>query len=181
MQPATPESNKAIWTADGQQWAATGQLIDHILVRYHAVHRVQLTELNRLARLIESVHADHPQCPHGLAEHLEVLSQELESHMQKEEQILFPLLRRGGDAKAIGPIAVMRREHEEHNLTISKLQSLTDNLTPPEHACGSWRALYKELATFINDLNQHIHLENNILFEADFLNNNQSSSEVNHG
>lgn len=181
MQPAHPQSNKATWSADGQHWSAVSPLIDHILVRYHGMHRAQLSELNRLARLIESVHADHPQCPHGLAEHLGVLSQELESHMQKEEQILFPLLKRGAGAHALGPIAVMRREHEDHNLALLELQSLSHNLTPPEQACGSWRALYQGLATFINDLNQHIHLENNILFDTHFLNAIQAPQEVNHG
>lgn len=180
MQPANPQLNKASWSADGQDWAAAGQLVDHILVRYHAVHREQLTELSRLARLIERVHADHPQCPHGLAEHLEVLHQELESHMQKEEQILFPLLKRGLSDQASGPIAVMRREHDDHNIALSQLQSLTDNLTQPEDACGSWQALYKGLKTFISDLNQHIYLENHILFDNHFSKNN-SSPEVNHG
>lgn len=181
MQPAHPQSNKAIWSADGQDWAAAGPLIDHILARYHAVHREQLTDLNRLARLIEGVHADHPQCPHGLAEHLDVLHQELESHMQKEEQILFPLLKRGLSAQATGPIAVMRREHDDHSVALSQLQSLTHNLTPPVGACGSWQALYAQLNTFINDLNQHIYLENNILFAPDFLAFIDAPQEVNHG
>ncbi|MGO4999700.1 hemerythrin domain-containing protein [Oceanisphaera sp. W20_SRM_FM3] len=182
MQPAAQNT----WHADGTDWDAAGPLIDHILVRYHAVHRAQLTELSRLARLIERVHADHPLCPHGLTEHLDVLYQELESHMQKEEQILFPLLKRGlgasaGGASLGGPMAVMRREHDGHSVGVSQLQSLTHDLTPPNGACGSWQALYQGLETFIDDLNQHIYLENNILFEHDFLNNNPSSPEVNHG
>lgn len=181
MQPADPALTQPQWHADGQNWHESAPLIDHILVRYHAVHREQLTELSRLARLIESVHADHPQCPHGLAEHLSVLHQELESHMQKEEQILFPLLKRGLGASAAGPIAVMRREHDDHSVEVSQLQSLTHGLALPEGACGSWQALYKGLETFIDDLNLHLYLENNILFEHDFLNNNPSSPEVNHG
>ena len=181
MQPANPQLNKASWGADGPEWVAAGQLIDHILVRYHDVHREQLTELHRLAHLIEGVHGDHPQCPHGLAEHLAVLHQELESHMQKEEQILFPLLKRGLSIQASGPIAVMRREHEDHGEAVAQLQSLTHNLTPVAGACGSWQALYTLLHTFINDLNQHIHLENNILFDTHFLSAIAAHQEVNHG
>lgn len=180
MQQANPDTNKIPYRADGQEWVSPSKLIEHILVRYHAVHRVQLTDLTTLARLIERVHADHPQCPLGLAEHLDVLRQELESHMQKEEQILFPLLQRGLGAQALGPIAVMRREHDDHNHALSQLQQLTHDLSLPGDACGSWRALYTGLATFINDLNQHIHLENNILFDTHFLASTHSPQEVNN-
>ncbi|WP_232455069.1 hemerythrin domain-containing protein [Oceanisphaera avium] len=181
MQQAHSQLDQSTWHADGQNWSSVSPLIDHILVRYHGVHRVQLTELSRLALLIERVHADHPHCPHGLAEHLEVLSQELESHMQKEEQILFPLLKRGVGAQAMGPIAVMRREHDDHSVALSQLQQLTYDLTLPDGACGSWQALYKGLATFISDLNQHIYIENHILFETTFLNALYTPQEVNHG
>ncbi|MGL1180974.1 hemerythrin domain-containing protein, partial [Vibrio parahaemolyticus] len=75
--------------------APTSALIDHILTRYHARHREQLPELIRLARRVESVHGDRPECPRGLADHLETMQQELESHMQKEEMVLFPIYKRG--------------------------------------------------------------------------------------
>jgi len=42
---------------------------------------------------------------------------------------------------------------------------LTDNIRPPEGACTTWRALYAGLSEFRNDLMEHIHLENNLLFE----------------
>ena len=70
-------------------------LIDHILARYHEVHRQQLPELIRMARRVEAVHRDHPQVPRGLADHLEAMAQELDSHMRKEEMVLFPLIARG--------------------------------------------------------------------------------------
>jgi regulator of cell morphogenesis and NO signaling len=67
-------------------------LIDHILERYHAVHREQLPELIRMARRVEAVHRDHPLVPTGLADLLEEAEQDLLSHMMKEENILFPML-----------------------------------------------------------------------------------------
>ena len=54
-------------------------LIDHILTRYHAVHREQLPELVRMARRVEAVHRDHPDAPHGLAEHLEIMTADPEA------------------------------------------------------------------------------------------------------
>ena len=99
-----------------QGQASPGDLIDHILARYHEVHRQQLPELIRLAMKVEQVHADSPDCPTGLADHLRDMRQELESHMQKEEQVLFPMLARGHGAMAVMPITMMRMEHDDLSL-----------------------------------------------------------------
>lgn len=154
-------SNKA-----NNDWAdaSNKQLIEHILERYHQVHREQLTELIRLAERVETVHGDRPQCPNGLAEHLHYMKAELEGHMQKEEQILFPMLVGGMAAMAAGPINVMRQDHDDHALAINKISELTNNITPPEGACNTWRALYLSLEKFKADLEAHIELENNVLF-----------------
>jgi regulator of cell morphogenesis and NO signaling len=141
------------------------ELIDHLLERYHEVHRNQLAELVRMAERVEQVHGDNPSCPRGLAQYLRGLKAELEQHMMKEENILFPLIKQGKGMMATGPIMVMRSEHDEHALAITGLQHLTNDATPPKGACNTWRALYKGIEGFIADLKQHIHLENNVLFE----------------
>lgn len=144
--------------------ASVAELIDHILARYHARHREQLPELIRLAQRVEEVHGDRPDCPAGLTDHLRALQQELESHMLKEEQILFPLLKQEMRAMAGGPIALMRFEHQQHGDALSDILALTHDITLPGAACNTWRALYTALAQFRDDLMEHIHLENNILF-----------------
>ena len=145
--------------------ATNAELIAHILERYHARHREQLPELIRLALKVERVHADKADCPKGLAAHLETMLQELDSHMQKEEQVLFPMLERApASGPAQGPLSVLRMEHDQHGLEVEKLDALTNNITPPSGACNTWRALYAGLTQFKEDLMQHIHLENNILF-----------------
>ena len=143
---------------------APGALIDHILARYHEVHRAQLPELIRMARRVEAVHRAHPQVPAGLAELLEAMEAELLSHMQKEEQILFPMLRAGGAPFVGQPISMMRSEHVEHGAALQKLAALTNDATPPADACNTWRALYAGIAQLGEDLVAHIHLENNVLF-----------------
>ena len=151
----------------GRDWSAATatELVYHILERYHAVHREQLPELIRLARRVEQVHGDRPDCPLGLADHLTAMAQELESHMRKEEEVLFPMVARGHGAMARMPITVMRMEHDEHGVALRRLEDLTDGITLPRAACNTWRALYAGLKTFREDLMQHIHTENNILFE----------------
>lgn len=145
--------------------ASSTDLIEHILTRFHERHREQLPELIRLARKVEQVHANNKDCPSGLADHLSNMQQEMESHMQKEEQVLFPLLARGQRAVVDGPIAVMRMEHAQHGDALQHLSRLTNNMTVPQAACNTWRALYSALRIFREDLMEHLHLENNILFE----------------
>ena len=139
-------------------------LIDHILKRYHEVHREQLPELIRMARRVAAVHRDNPNVPTGLAELLESMESELLSHMQKEEQILFPILKAGGNPFVAQPIAMMRHEHVDHGRMLDRVLSITNDATPPPGACNTWRALYAGIAQFNDDLINHIHLENNVLF-----------------
>ncbi|RZT32327.1 iron-sulfur cluster repair di-iron protein [Cupriavidus agavae] len=150
-----------------QDWrdAPAVELIAHILSRFHDRHREQLPELIRLAQRVETVHGDRPDCPNGLASHLAVMQQELLSHMQKEEQVLFPMLARGMGAMAAAPITVMRMEHDDHGAALQRLAELTGGLTLPAEACNTWRALYDGLQAFCDDLQAHIELENDVLFE----------------
>ncbi len=142
----------------------TGALIDHILTRYHEVHRAELAELQVLARKVATVHADDPDMPNGLARALGVLAREMEDHMVKEEMILFPAMRAGGGPGIEHPIAVMRADHDDHAENIALIRKLTHDLSPPDHACGSWRALYAGTEKLLDDLAAHIALENDVLF-----------------
>ncbi|MBV2164028.1 MAG: hemerythrin domain-containing protein [Comamonas sp.] len=152
-------------TTEQLQATSDQDLVKHILSRYHAIHREQLPELIRLAQKVESVHASSGNCPHGLADCLQGLAQELDAHMRKEEMVLFPLISRGQGAMAAMPINVMRMEHEDHGAELQRLAALTHDITTPEGACTTWRKLYQGLREFRDDLLAHIDTENNILFE----------------
>lgn len=147
-----------------QEFDTAAALIDHILTRYHEVHRQQLPELIRMARRVEAVHRENPDVPAGLGDLLETMESELLDHMGKEEMVLFPMLKSGGSPFSGGPIAVMRMEHTGHGEQIARLMSLTKDATPPAGACTTWRALYAGIAQLVADLMEHIHLENNRLF-----------------
>jgi len=139
-------------------------LVAHILTRYHAVHREQLPELIAMARRVEAVHKGHPDVPVGLAYLLEDMAQYLNSHMAKEETVLFPLLTTGGHALAGMPMKMMRSEHTDHGGSLDRLLALTNDAIAPLGACNTWRALYAGIDQFRDDLINHIHLENNVLF-----------------
>ena len=139
-------------------------LIDLIVSRFHDVHRRELPELITLAAKVERVHQSHPDVPAGLAALLQKMQDELQAHMQKEEQILFPMMRRNPGGFLAPPIARMREEHDDHGLMLQRVQDLTHDLRLPAEACNTWRALYAGLDKFVADFMQHVHTENNILF-----------------
>jgi len=141
-------------------------LIDHILQRYHAEHRADLAALLPLARKVETVHGDQEDAPHGVTDLLSALATDLEQHMAKEEQVLFPLMRQGGHPMISQPIAVMRQDHAEAEALTEKLRLLTRDFTPPAGACGSWRGLYAGIEKLVSDLKEHMILENDVLFPA---------------
>lgn len=85
-------------------------------------------------------------------------------HMQKEENILFPILKAGGTNFVNQPIGMMRSEHIDHGALLDSVLTLTNGATPSQGACNTWRALYAGIAQLNDDLTNHIHLENNILF-----------------
>jgi len=143
---------------------ALAEIINHIIVRYHDRHREQLPELILQATKVERVHAEKASVPRGLAKSLTMLHEELSSHMMKEEQILFPMIKQGMGSHAMGPIRVMESEQDDAGELVEVIKHSTNNVTPPADACTTWRAMYNGINEMIDDLMEHISLENNVLF-----------------
>ncbi|MGB2893377.1 MAG: hemerythrin domain-containing protein [Albidovulum sp.] len=139
-------------------------LTRHIEARYHQRHRAQLPRVAEMAAKVETVHFGNEALPKGLSDLLRRMIGEMEVHMKKEELILFPAIRAGGRPGIENPIAVMRADHDDHEREVGEIRRLTRNLTLPDRACATWTALYAGLAEFIDDLNEHIRLENDVLF-----------------
>jgi regulator of cell morphogenesis and NO signaling len=97
----------------------------------------------------------------------------MESHMAKEEQVLFPLIRSIDRGHAIGshacgsianPIRVMEMEHQQAGDALSLMSELTDGFSTPNQACNTYRAVMHSLAELQTDMHRHVHKENNALF-----------------
>jgi len=141
-----------------------GDLVDHIVHRYHEPLRPELFRLVEMAARVENVHREKATCPTGLAAVLAQMRADLEQHMEEEEQRLFPLVRDGRGVEAAEVVRQLETEHEDAGRDLLRLRALTRDLVPPPEACGTWKALYLGLAELENELMQHIHLENNVLF-----------------
>jgi regulator of cell morphogenesis and NO signaling len=135
-------------------------LVDLIMVRYHGVHRAELPALICLAQRVQTA---HPDAPHGLVALLERMRTNLEAHMQKEEDGLFPAMR-AAEAVASAVIEIMRDEHDDHELHLRALRHLTNDHTAPAGASTDWQMLYAGTRKLTDDLAEHIRLENDVLF-----------------
>jgi regulator of cell morphogenesis and NO signaling len=140
------------------------EIVDFILRRYHEPLHRDLPGLLANARKVEEEARAEPLCPSGIGDHLEQIVLAVESHLAKEEKILFPLIRAGRGRAAFMPIKVMMAEHEDHAANLARTRALTHDFELPSQASSTWRAFYLDLQRLEADLNRHIDLENKVLF-----------------
>ena len=145
------------------------ELVEHIVSRHHGYLRAELPRLHSMSLRVASVHGGHTPSLVEVHEVFTSLLEELDSHMAKDEEILFPAIRRLAAGESIpmpldGPIHGMMQEHAEAGEALETLRSLTADFTPPAEACNTYRALFAGLAELETDLHRHIHLENAVLF-----------------
>jgi len=151
-------------------------LIDHILNIHHTYVEESIPLILQYSNRVAEVHGHHYTEVLKINTLFNEAANELASHMQKEETILFPyiksllslvLAKEPLNSPPFGsinnPITMMEMEHEAVGDIFKEIAALTNNYTPPEDACNTFRALYAKLDEFEQDLHQHIHLENNIL------------------
>jgi len=160
---------------DLRDWsqASLTELADHIQQTHHQYMKNELPRLEYLTGRVAKAHGGHRPELAELRQTFLQLKDEMESHMAKEEQILFPLLRQMEATGArpdfhcgsLGsPIAVMLREHDDAGAALAHMRALTGNYVPPPEACNTYRAMLATLAEVEADMHQHVHKENNILF-----------------
>jgi regulator of cell morphogenesis and NO signaling len=165
MRDGSPETD---WNAE-----KLTALADHIEQSHHAYLRDALPRLNRMIDKVAKVHGDvHPELKTVLEVFVGFRS-ELEMHMHKEEQVLFPMIRTLEGSQGVprfhcgsirNPINMMEAEHTDAGDAMGLFRDLTNNYDPPESACGTYRAMLAGLHELESDMHQHVHKENNILF-----------------
>ncbi|MCH8145771.1 MAG: iron-sulfur cluster repair di-iron protein [Gemmatimonadetes bacterium] len=149
------------------------ELADDIERTHHAYLREELPRLGDLVKKVSAVHGQAHPWLSGLTSVYAELVAELEPHMLKEEQILFPLIRELDQATtapsfhcgSVGnPIRMMEMEHQNAGAALDRIREMTTDYEIPEGACNSFRAMLSGLEHLEADLHLHIHKENEILF-----------------
>jgi regulator of cell morphogenesis and NO signaling len=148
-------------------------LADRIVETHHVYVRQALPRLDTLFDKVVAAHGEnHPELL-AMRPVFRALKAELELHLLKEEQILFPLIKRLEAAATLppihcgtvdNPIFVMEHEHDSAGSALKRLRDLSGGFVAPADGCSTYRVLFHELAEFEADLHRHIHKENNILF-----------------
>ena len=157
-------------THDFDSWDL-GFLADYVYNVHHKYIRESGPIIEQLAEKVASRHgAAHPEL-FELATGLKALLDDLYNHVQKEERVLFPVIKelaakegKQGRIGIQGAVQAMEAEHGATGDELKVLRKLTNGYELPADACNSYTYLFQKIQEFENDLFQHIHLENNILF-----------------
>ena len=152
-------------------------LANYIVRIHHQYVRDKTPMLLQFLDKIAKVHGDHHPELHEINRIFQESARDLASHFVKEENVLFPYIEQLVRAKQPGqplgeipfgtvenPVAMMMHEHSVEGDRFEEIVKLTNNYTVPADACNTYRVSFQMLQEFENDLNRHIHLENNILF-----------------
>jgi len=153
--------------------APLGELVDHIVNKHHTYVKSEAPRIQALIAKVVGVHGkNHPELEQVQVAFSE-LANELAAHLMKEEQILFPYVKQMAAGSGCGPscfgtvrnpIRMMMMEHDGAGEKLHEMRQATGDYALPQDSCFSYGTLFAALAEFEQDLHQHIHLENNILF-----------------
>ena len=152
-------------------------LITHIYETHHVFTREELSRIGMLLAKVCPVYGDKRPELLEIQTLFARLQEELLPHMMKEENVLFPYITQMESAVSSGltapvpmfgtvrnPVRMMMFEHDLAGEVLRRIRQLSSDFNPPEDGCMSYRTLYSALEALEQDLHQHIHLENNILF-----------------
>ena len=153
------------------------RLVQHIVRIHHLCVRQELPRLAEMASKVAATRSDRAPELAKVAELIEKLRGEMYTHIQKEEQVLFPFISQMDQESIVAyppshacfrsvthPIFMMEQEHESADHIVAELIRLTNHFEPPSWACATHIALFSGLREFEADLKQHVHLENDVLF-----------------
>lgn len=148
------------------------EVIDYIINKHHTFMNETLAELNILVPKILKVHyqtdGESLLVIHKL---FGTLKTELEAHLIKEEENLFPLIRQyeatKNDEYKEAIYKFIKDTEDEHDAAgdlFKSLEAATNDFTAPSNACYSYKRTFELLDALEKDTFNHIHMENSILF-----------------
>ena len=146
-------------------------LVDRIINKHHAYLWSELPQISKLTTLILRVHGQHHPELVKVHKLFHSLKTELELHLSKEEATQYPAIGKyletnsGENLKAaVQIINELEEEHTGAGNILKELRQATDDYRIPDDVCETFELTYMKLQEMENDIFQHIHLENNILF-----------------
>lgn len=147
-------------------------LIKHIMQTHHEYTKKELREIDELLFKVLKVHfKKHGEELLKVHKLFGTLKIELQEHLIKEEENLFPLIQtyeKTKDEKVLSEIHQAIKETEnEHDVAgdiLKELEKITRDFKAPEGACTTYKLVYSKLHSLEKNLFMHIYLENSVLF-----------------
>jgi regulator of cell morphogenesis and NO signaling len=152
------------------------KLADYIVDTHHTYVKNELPVILGYLQKVAAKHGErHPEMK-KVAEIFAAICEEMDLHMKKEEQVLFPRIkeieRNINEKRELhisntylnAPINMMEQEHDHAGSMTKEIRLLTGNYIPPADACTTYKLSLASLQAFELNLHQHVHLENNVLF-----------------
>jgi len=152
-------------------------LADYIVNTHHAYLKEQTGSIAAYAHKIAEVHGAHHPEVIEIAAIFDKIAADMAEHLRQEEEVLFPAIRKMAALRKDGVVPPAReieafqktlgelgREHDEIGAAVHAIRHLSGEYAIPEDVCNTFMVTYSKLKEFEDDLHQHVHLENNILF-----------------
>lgn len=159
------DTNLEVWTDSDSI-----TIIDHVIEHYHRPLVEELTMLSPYVTKISRVHGDnHPELL-KVNELFYEFKKEMLEHTAKEEELVFPLIKRleanavEDRDEAINFIIELEKDHDAAGAILREMRTITEDYTLPFDACGTYTLVFQRLEMLEADTFMHVHLENNILF-----------------
>lgn len=149
------------------------ELCDHIERAHHDYLREELPRLDFMTRKVAAVHGQDAPNLLEVRRVFEAFSAKMTAHTEEEETVVFPKIRQleaknGDKAGAVAELkavfARLESEHDGAGGALARFRELTNDYTPPDWACNTFRAMYDSLERLEKETHQHVHKENNVLF-----------------
>jgi regulator of cell morphogenesis and NO signaling len=172
-------SGLKVQSAKGENWDTwpLDLLADYIETKHHRYVEEKTPVIKEYLAKICSVHGGQHTELFEIKNLFFESAGELAAHMKKEELVLFPFVRKEAVSEkehsplsrpffgtVQNPVYMMEQDHDAEGERFRKIAKLSNNYTPPPGACNTYKVAFALLQEFEEDLHQHIHLENNILF-----------------
>lgn len=157
-----------------EDWAKSDpkSLINHIIKAHHQFLREELPAISMLLFKLLGVHGKQHEELFEVHHKFNLLRMELESHLVKEENWLFPELLAYADKPSAEGLTALRQlvatieaEHVGAGDLLKSLRAITDHYSVPADGCTTFSLTYSRLQTLEKNTFEHIHLENNILLK----------------
>lgn len=152
-------------------------LADYINNVHHFYLKEHTGHLSAYGKKIATTHGErHPEFLE-ISRIFDNVTAELMIHMGKEDEVLFPAIKRAAESRKAGAIPepkdretiknsilALRQEHEEIGDAFHTIRHLANDFACPSDACNTAEVTFQKLKEYEADLHKHVHLENNILF-----------------